>query len=77
MILEEGSYDELDQTFLRRFQALIALLSFVLLFTVFSLIIWGASRPYRAEVVVKVCHSFVLRNIYFILSQMIDWYPTV
>lgn len=61
VILEEGSYDELDQTFLRRFQALIALLSFVLLFTVFCLIIWGASRPYRAEVVVK---SLVVNNFY-------------
>lgn len=54
VILEEGNYDEFeDKGFLRRFQAFIALLSFVVLFTVFCLIIWGASRPYKAEITVK------------------------
>jgi Co/Zn/Cd efflux system component len=38
--MEEGNYDDEDKAFTRRFQALIALLSFVFLFTVFCLIIW-------------------------------------
>ena len=55
VILEEGSYDEFgDKAFTRRFQALIAVFTFVVLFTVFCLIIWGASRPYKAEVTVRV-----------------------
>ncbi|XP_058074340.1 NDR1/HIN1-like protein 6 [Magnolia sinica] len=55
VIQEEGSYDDLEgeRGFSRRCQVLIALLVFILLFTVFSLIIWGASRPYKAEIVVK------------------------
>ena len=61
MIMEEGSYDEYeDKAFTRRFQALIALLTFVVLFTVFCLIIWGASRPYKAEITVKVCQFNLL-----------------
>jgi len=55
VIMEEGNYDDEDKAFTRRFQALIALLSFVFLFTVFCLIIWGASRPYKAEITVRVC----------------------
>lgn len=54
VILEEGSYDGVDEALSRRMQALIALLTFVVLFTVFCLIIWGASRPFKAEVTVKV-----------------------
>ncbi|KAJ6327571.1 hypothetical protein OIU78_014441 [Salix suchowensis] len=61
VIMEEGSYDDEDKTFTRRFQALIALLSFVFLFAVFCLIIWGASRPYKAEIMVK---SLVVNNFY-------------
>ncbi|GMP34873.1 hypothetical protein CsSME_00007565 [Camellia sinensis var. sinensis] len=63
VILEEGKYDEFDDDnrFTRRFQALLAVLSFVVLFTVFCLIIWGAGRPYKAEVSVK---SLVVNNIY-------------
>ncbi|KAK1313919.1 hypothetical protein QJS10_CPA06g00682 [Acorus calamus] len=55
VIQEEGSYDDLDDDrgLSRRCQFVIALLSFVLLFTVFSLIIWGASRPYKPDIVVK------------------------
>ncbi|GMQ08628.1 hypothetical protein CsSME_00052268 [Camellia sinensis var. sinensis] len=57
VILEEGKHEEYDddKRFTRRFQALLALLSFVVLFTVFCLIIWGAARPYKTEVSVKVC----------------------
>ncbi|KAK1286246.1 hypothetical protein QJS10_CPB20g00694 [Acorus calamus] len=55
VIQEEGSYDDLDDDrgLSRRCQFVIAFLSFVLLFTVFSLIIWGASRPYKPDIVVK------------------------
>lgn len=52
VILEEGSYHEFQDT--RRCQALIAFFAFVLLFTVFCLIIWGASRPYKPLFTVKV-----------------------
>lgn len=63
VILEEGKYEEYDddKRFTRRFQALLALLSFVVLFTVFCLIIWGAARPYKTEVSVK---SLTVNNIY-------------
>ncbi|KAL5993634.1 hypothetical protein ACLOJK_040886 [Asimina triloba] len=55
VIREEGPYDDLEgeRELTRPGQLLIALMGFVVLFTVFSLIIWGASRPYNAEIVVK------------------------
>ncbi|XP_076894193.1 uncharacterized protein LOC143546398 [Bidens hawaiensis] len=55
VIVEEGKYDEYDDEmrFTRRLQALLALLSFIVLFTILCLIIWGAARPYKAEVTVK------------------------
>ncbi|KAF5194016.1 late embryogenesis abundant protein, group [Thalictrum thalictroides] len=64
VIQEEGSYDDLndDKGLSRRCQAVVALLAFVLLFTVFSLILWGASRPYKAAVSVK---SLTVNNFYF------------
>ncbi|XP_058192492.1 uncharacterized protein LOC131309847 [Rhododendron vialii] len=62
VIFEEGTYDEFDDKgFSRRFQIALALLSFVVLFTVFCLIIWGAGRPFKAEVTVK---SLAVNNIY-------------
>jgi len=63
VILEEGKYDEFDdeKAFTRRCQGLLAFLSFVVLFTVFCLIIWGAARPYKAEFSVK---SLTVNNIY-------------
>ncbi|PON34079.1 Late embryogenesis abundant protein [Parasponia andersonii] len=62
VILEEGSYDDFgDRGFSRRVQALIALFSFFVLFTVFCLIIWGASRPFKAEITVK---SLAVHNLY-------------
>ncbi|XVF86625.1 hypothetical protein PTKIN_Ptkin18bG0057500 [Pterospermum kingtungense] len=62
VIMEEGPYDEFeDKAFTRRCQALIALFTFVALFTVFGLIIWGASRPYKAEITVK---SLAVHNFY-------------
>ncbi|KAK3027048.1 hypothetical protein RJ639_040880 [Escallonia herrerae] len=63
VIVEEGKYDEYDEDkgFTRRFQALMAFLGFVILFTVFCLIIWGAARPFKAEVIAK---SLTVNNIY-------------
>lgn len=62
VIMEEGAYDDLqDKAFTRRCQAMIALFSFVLLFTTFCLIIWGASRPFKAEITMK---SLAVNNLY-------------
>ncbi|XP_019194167.1 PREDICTED: uncharacterized protein LOC109188107 [Ipomoea nil] len=63
VIMEEGKYDELEDSWLlsRRFHALLALCGFLLLFTVFCLIIWGAARPYKAQVTLK---SLSVSNIY-------------
>lgn len=58
--MEEGPYDDLeDKPLSRRLQALIALLSFVALFTLFCLIIWGASRPFKAHVSLKVINLLI------------------
>lgn len=64
VIQEEGCYDDLHAhpTLSRRCQLFLALLAFVLLFTIFSLIIWGASRPYKPLVAVK---SLTVNNFYF------------
>ncbi|KAH6820956.1 hypothetical protein C2S53_016448 [Perilla frutescens var. hirtella] len=63
VIVEEGNYDELDdeKAFTRRCQALMALLGFVVLFTVFCLIIWGAGRPFKPQVAVG---SLMVNNMY-------------
>ncbi|CAL0322042.1 unnamed protein product [Lupinus luteus] len=61
VILEEGSYGEYDKGYTRRCQVLIAFFTFVVLFTVFCFIIWGASRPYKTEVTVK---SLTVQNLY-------------
>lgn len=57
MIEEEGDYNGLygEKGFSRRCQILMALLGFVVIFSIFCLILWGASRPYKARVTVKVC----------------------
>lgn len=69
VIEEEGSYDDLeDRGLSRRCQLLIGLLGFILLFTVFCLIIWGASRPYKAEVLVKV--RVFMFYIYYLRKQL-------
>ncbi|XP_073146401.1 uncharacterized protein [Henckelia pumila] len=63
VIMEEGKYDEFDddKKFTRRCQAAMAVVGFILLFTVFCLIIWGAGRPFKAEVAVK---SLSVSNFY-------------
>jgi len=70
VIMEEGNYDDEDKAFTRRSQALIALLSFVFLFTVFCLIIWGASRPYKAEIMVKVCQLLVSHSLLYLVCSI-------
>ncbi|CAM8949916.1 unnamed protein product [Rhodiola kirilowii] len=62
VIMEEGSYDDLeDKALSRRAQILIALCSFIILFSVFCLIIWVASRPYKAEITLK---TLTMNNFY-------------
>ncbi|CAK9174600.1 unnamed protein product [Ilex paraguariensis] len=75
VIVEEGMYDELDDDkgFTRRLQVLMALLGFVVLFTVFCLIIWGAGRPYKAEVTVK---SLAVDNLYVGVGSDMSGVPT-
>lgn len=65
VIQEEGNNDELygDRRGLSRScQLLIAVLGFAAIFSVFCLILWGASRPYKARVSVK---SLTVHNFYF------------
>lgn len=64
VIEEEGDYDGFytDKGLSRRCQILLALIGFVLIFTVFCLIIWGASRPYKARFALKVCCSEFLQR---------------
>lgn len=74
VILEEGSYDEFeDEAFRRRFQAMMAALTFILLFSVFCLIIWGASRPYKAQVTLK---SLLVHNLYVAEGSDFTGVPT-
>ncbi|KAL8113840.1 uncharacterized protein LOC141691908 [Apium graveolens] len=72
VIVEDGDYDDGDG-FTRRSQALIALLGFVVLFTVFCLIIWGAARPFKAEVTVK---SLAVNNFYIGMGPDFTGVPT-
>lgn len=69
VILEEGNYDGYDEKGLsRKIQALIGVLSFVILFTLFCLIIWGASRPFKTQVTLK---SLAVHNFY--VSEATDF----
>ncbi|KAJ0755479.1 putative Late embryogenesis abundant protein [Helianthus annuus] len=63
VIVEEGKYEGYDdeKRLTRRLQALLALFSFIVLFTILCLIIWGAARPYKAEITVK---SLAVNNLY-------------
>ncbi|KAL1829220.1 hypothetical protein ACET3Z_007632 [Daucus carota] len=72
VIVEEGDYDD-ENGLTRRSQALIALLGFVVLFTVFCLIIWGAARPFKAEVTVK---SLAVNNFYIGMGPDSTGVPT-
>ncbi|KAI3513286.1 hypothetical protein L1887_20615 [Cichorium endivia] len=48
VIVEEGKYDEYNDE-KRLTRVLMALLSFIVLFNVLCLIIWGVSRPFKPE----------------------------
>ncbi|KAK7402298.1 hypothetical protein VNO78_14451 [Psophocarpus tetragonolobus] len=61
VILEEPSFHHHPFSFSRRFQALLALFSFLLLFTLFCLIIWAATLPYNPQLSVK---SLTVHNLY-------------
>lgn len=71
VILEEGNYDGVNEKgFSRRIQALIGLLSFVMLFTLFCLIIWGASKPFKTQVTLKVkIFSYLVSQKFFVASK--------
>ena len=58
VIEEEGDYDGFyrDKGLSRRCQVFIGLFGLLLIFFVFCLILWGASRPYKARITLKVCH---------------------
>lgn len=62
VIEEEGPYDEFDdeKSWPRRCYVFLFILCFVLLFTMFSLILWGASRPYKPKVTAQsiIFHDF-------------------
>ncbi|KAE8727955.1 Plastidic type i signal peptidase 1 isoform 1 [Hibiscus syriacus] len=63
VIEEEGEYFYgKDKGLARRCQILMAVFGFLAVFSLFCLIIWGASRPYKAQIVVK---SLTVHNFYF------------
>lgn len=57
VIEEEGLLNSQDhqRTVSRCYYFLAFILGFSLLFTIFSLILWGASRPMKPHVTIKVC----------------------
>lgn len=58
VIREEGDDDEEDlgeKMFRRRCQMVLAVSVFLVIFGVFCLILRGVSRPYKAQITVKVC----------------------
>ncbi|XP_057969735.1 uncharacterized protein LOC131158845 [Malania oleifera] len=75
VIEEEGSYDELygRKGISRPCQCLIALLGFVLIFTLFCLVLWGSSRPYRVQIAVK---NLTVKNFHFGEGSDVTGVPT-
>ncbi|KAF3341442.1 Late embryogenesis abundant protein [Carex littledalei] len=63
VIEEEGSYDELDGdgTLSTRCRIFLFFIAFILFFACLCLILWGAARPYKADVIVK---SLAVNNFY-------------
>ncbi|KAI3446982.1 hypothetical protein Pfo_003647 [Paulownia fortunei] len=62
---EEGAYDDDyygDRAYSRHCKCLIIFLAFGLVFAGICLVIWGASRPYKAQVSIK---SLRVQNLYF------------
>ncbi|KAH9307465.1 hypothetical protein KI387_035376 [Taxus chinensis] len=63
VIEEEGEFDESDEKkWPKRCYVLLFILCFALLFTLFSLILWGASRPFKPEISVTsiTFHDFYI-----------------
>ncbi|KAL1356661.1 hypothetical protein HN51_008648 [Arachis hypogaea] len=63
VIEEEGYYGDFhsgNEGLARRTQVFFAVVGFVVIFSVFCLIIWGASRPYKPKIIVKslIVHNF-------------------
>ncbi|XP_065848806.1 uncharacterized protein [Euphorbia lathyris] len=75
VIEEEGDYDEMYRSkgFRRRCQIMIGIFGFVAIFSVFCLIIWGASRPFKPEIRVK---SLTVHNLYFGQGSDMTGVPT-
>uniref|UniRef100_A0A0E0PTX1 Late embryogenesis abundant protein LEA-2 subgroup domain-containing protein n=1 Tax=Oryza rufipogon TaxID=4529 RepID=A0A0E0PTX1_ORYRU len=73
VIEEEGPYEDLagDTGLSRRCQIVLGFLCFVLLFTVFCLIIWGAARPYEPDVVVKVRRYYQPRKSHRLVTAVV------
>ena len=71
MIIEESDYDDLyyEKGLLGRCRTFLALVGFALLFTIFCLGIWGASKPYKPEIKVMVCqiHNSTLNCFHFLV----------
>ncbi|KAJ0091693.1 hypothetical protein Patl1_13260 [Pistacia atlantica] len=76
VIEEEGDcndYYSADKGYSRRCQIMIGVVAFVLVFSVFCLIIWGASRPYKAQITVK---SLSIHNFYLGVGADTTGVPT-
>ncbi|XP_031285076.1 uncharacterized protein LOC116143765 [Pistacia vera] len=76
VIEEEGDcndYYSADKGYSRRCQIMIGVVAFVLVFSVFCLIIWGASRPYKAQITVK---SLSIHNFYLGVGTDMTGVPT-
>lgn len=70
VIEEEGDYGEFygrDKGLSRRCQVFMGVLGFVVVFSVFCLIIWGASRPYKAQIAVKVSAFLLIASLQLFL----------
>ncbi|WCJ42483.1 Late embryogenesis abundant protein group 2 [Euphorbia peplus] len=75
VIDEEADYDDLytSKGFHRRIRVFIGIFGFVGIFTVFCLVIWGASRPFKPEIRVK---SLTVHNLYFGQGSDLTGVPT-
>lgn len=68
MIKEEGDYGEMyrNDGLSTRCRVLFVVLGFVVIFSVFCLVIWGASRPYKLQISVKV---MIISSFFFLLKK--------
>eukprot|EP01018_Ginkgo_biloba_P002016 Gb_00802 [translate_table: standard] len=63
VIQEEGQFDDLEgrKNLPRRCYVVLFVLCFAVLFAIFSLVLWGASRPYKPQISMK---SITFRSFY-------------